>query len=76
MTSTIPLSFLDLAPVPEGSSTADGIAQTVDMAKQAEAMGLNRYWLAEHHNMPGIASAATAVLLSHIGAQTVSAQVG
>ncbi|WP_199507941.1 MULTISPECIES: LLM class flavin-dependent oxidoreductase [unclassified Psychrobacter] len=76
MTTTIPLSFLDLAPVPEGSSTADGIAQTVDMAKQAEAIGLNRYWLAEHHNMPGIASAATAVLLSHIGAQTERIRIG
>ncbi|GAA0313848.1 LLM class flavin-dependent oxidoreductase [Psychrobacter aestuarii] len=76
MTNTIPLSFLDLAPVPEGSSTAEGIAQTVAAAKQAEAVGLNRYWLAEHHNMPGIASAATAVLLSHIGAQTERIRIG
>lgn len=74
--STIPISFLDLAPVPQGKSTAEGIFQTVAMAKCAEAVGLNRYWMAEHHNMPGIASAATAVLLSHIGSQTKSIRIG
>ena len=76
MTHAIPLSFLDLAPVPEGKTTAEGIAQTVETAQQAEAIGLHRYWLAEHHNMPGIASAATAVLLSHIGAQTKRIRIG
>ncbi len=73
---TIPISFLDLAPVPQGKSTAEGIFQTVAMAKCAEDVGLNRYWMAEHHNMPGIASAATAVLLSHIGSQTQSIRIG
>lgn len=73
---SIPLSFLDLAPVPEGSTVAQGIAQTVQVAKLAEQIGLNRYWLAEHHNMPGIASAATSVLLSHIGAQTNRIRIG
>ena len=71
----IPISFLDLAPVPQGKSTAEGIFQTVAMAKCAEEVGLNRYWMAEHHNMPGIASAATAVLLSHIGSQTQSIRI-
>lgn len=74
--NSIPISFLDLAPVPEGKSVADGIFQTVAMAKRAEEAGFNRYWMAEHHNMPGIASAATAVLLSHIGSQTQKIRIG
>ncbi|MGO1283330.1 MAG: LLM class flavin-dependent oxidoreductase [Psychrobacter sp.] len=76
MSTTIPLSFLDLAPVPEGKTIAEGIAQTVQTAQQAEKSGLNRYWMAEHHNMPGIASAATSVLLSHIGSQTQRIRIG
>lgn len=75
-TNTIPLSFLDLAPVPTGSTIADGIAQTVEIAQKAEEVGLNRYWMAEHHNMAGIASAATSVLLSHIGSQTDRIRIG
>ncbi len=74
--SLIPLSFLDLAPVPEGHSIAEGVAYTVAIAKKAEAIGLKRYWLAEHHNMPGIASAATSVLLAHIGSQTTTIRIG
>ncbi len=76
MSNTIPLSFLDLAPVPTGESTAYGIAQTVEIAQKAEDVGLNRYWMAEHHNMAGIASAATSVLLSHIGSQTERIRIG
>ncbi|WP_333614487.1 MsnO8 family LLM class oxidoreductase, partial [Psychrobacter sp.] len=76
MSNTIPLSFLDLAPVPEGKIIAEGIAQTVAIAQQAEKSGFNRYWMAEHHNMPGIASAATSVLLSHIGSQTKRIRIG
>ncbi len=76
MSHAIPLSFLDLAPVPMGKSIADGISQTVAIAQKAEAIGLNRYWMAEHHNMPGIASAATSVLLSHIGSQTERIRIG
>lgn len=72
----IPLSFLDLAPIPDGKTTADGIQQTVQTAQKAEQVGLNRYWMAEHHNMPGIASAATSVLLSHIGSQTDRIRIG
>lgn len=76
MSNTIPLSFLDLAPVPTGESTAYGIAQTVEIAQKAEDVGLHRYWMAEHHNMAGIASAATSVLLSHIGSQTERIRIG
>ncbi|WP_367103304.1 LLM class flavin-dependent oxidoreductase [uncultured Psychrobacter sp.] len=76
MSNTIPLSFLDLAPVPTGKAIAVGIAQTVEIAKKAEEIGLDRYWMAEHHNMPGIASAATSVLLSHIGSQTERIRIG
>ncbi|WP_367108785.1 LLM class flavin-dependent oxidoreductase [uncultured Psychrobacter sp.] len=76
MSNTIPLSFLDLAPVPTGKAIADGIAQTVEIAQKAEEIGLDRYWMAEHHNMPGIASAATSVLLSHIGSQTERIRIG
>ncbi len=75
-TNKIPLSFLDLAPVPTGQTIADGIAQTVEIAQKAEEVGLNRYWMAEHHNMAGIASAATSVLLSHIGSQTEHIRIG
>ncbi|ALF58715.1 LLM class flavin-dependent oxidoreductase [Psychrobacter urativorans] len=76
MSNKIPLSFLDLAPVPTGKTIADGIVQTVEIAQQAEKVGLNRYWMAEHHNMAGIASAATSVLLSHIGSQTEHIRIG
>lgn len=74
--TSIPLSFLDLAPVPEGHTTSEGVANTVEIAKKAESIGLKRYWMAEHHNMPGIASAATSVLLSHIGAKTSRIRIG
>ena len=59
----IPMSLLDLAPVPEGGSVRQALANTVDLARHAEALGYERYWLAEHHNMPGIASAATSVVI-------------
>jgi alkanesulfonate monooxygenase SsuD/methylene tetrahydromethanopterin reductase-like flavin-dependent oxidoreductase (luciferase family) len=55
----IPFSVLDLAPVTEGSNTTQAFANTLDLARRAEKAGYQRYWLAEHHNMPGIASAAT-----------------
>ena len=62
----IPFSLLDLAPVCQGSTPAQAFANTLDLARHAEALGYRRYWLAEHHNMPGIASAATAVLIGHV----------
>ena len=76
MKKNIPLSFLDLAPVPTGETIVSAIAQTVEIAQRAEQIGLNRYWMAEHHNMPGIASAATSVLLAHIGSQTENIRIG
>ncbi len=72
----IPFSILDLAPVTEGSTPAQAFANALDLARHAERLGFKRYWLAEHHNMPGIASASTAVLMSHIAANTRSIRVG
>ncbi|WBU56877.1 LLM class flavin-dependent oxidoreductase [Paracoccus sediminicola] len=69
-------SILDLAPVPEGSSTAEAIADSVALARMADGLNYHRYWLAEHHNMIGIASAATSVMIGHISAQTSRIRVG
>jgi len=74
--SSIPFSVLDLAPVPEGSTVSDSLRNTLDLARRVEALGYKRFWLAEHHNMVGIASAATAVLVGHIAAGTRSIRVG
>ena len=70
------VSVLDLAPVPEGHTAADAIANSVDLARHADEWGYHRYWLAEHHNMPGIASSATAVLIGHIAGATETIRVG
>jgi luciferase family oxidoreductase group 1 len=72
----IRLSILDLAPVTEGSDAARTFANTVELARLAERLGYRRYWLAEHHNMPGIASAATAVLIGHVAGATSTIRVG
>ena len=72
----IPLSVLDLAPITEGSTAAQTFANTLDLARAAERLGYKRYWLAEHHNMPGIASAATAVLIGHVAGGTSTIRVG
>jgi len=69
-------SILDLSPVPEGSTTATALSQTVDLAQHAEALGYHRFWLAEHHNMVGIASAATAVVVGQVAAHTSRIRVG
>ncbi|MGV8986228.1 MAG: LLM class flavin-dependent oxidoreductase [Cypionkella sp.] len=69
-------SILDLAPVVEGQTPRDALAQTLDLARHAEAHGYHRFWLAEHHNMPGIASAATAVVIGHVAGGTKSIRVG
>ena len=69
-------SVLDLAPVPEGSDTATAIRNSVALAQLAEAKGYHRFWMAEHHNMPGIASAATSVLLGHVADHTQRIRVG
>lgn len=69
-------SVLDLAPVPEGSDAADAMRNMTDLAQRAEALGYHRYWMAEHHNMAGIASAATSVLIGHVANNTKTIRVG
>lgn len=69
-------SLLDLSPVPEGKTAADALANTVSLAQAAETAGYHRYWLAEHHNMPGIASAATSIVIGHVAAATKTIRVG
>lgn len=69
-------SVLDLAPVPMGSTVSDALRNSLDLAQQAEKLGFHRYWLAEHHNMSGIASAATAVVIGHVAAGTSTIRVG
>jgi luciferase family oxidoreductase group 1 len=72
----VPLSILDLAPITEGSDARQAFANMLDLARNAERLGYRRYWLAEHHNMPGIASAATAVLIGHVAGGTSTIRVG
>lgn len=72
----IPLSILDLAPVSAGSTVADSFATSKALAQDADSLGYHRYWLAEHHNMPGIASAATPLLISHLAAATSRIRLG
>ncbi|MCW0451934.1 LLM class flavin-dependent oxidoreductase [Xanthomonas sacchari] len=72
----MPISILDLAPVCEGSDTSAAFANMLELAQHAERWGYHRYWLAEHHNMPGIASAATAVLIGHVAGGTRRIRVG
>ena len=72
----IPLSVLDLSPITEGGTASQSLANTLDLARQAERLGYRRYWLAEHHNMPGIASAATSVVIAHVAAGTSTIRVG
>ncbi len=71
-----PISVLDLAPVPQGSTPGDALRNTLDLARHAERLGYRRYWLAEHHNMTGIASAATSVVIGHVAAGTSAIRVG
>ena len=70
------ISVLDLAPIVQGSSADKALANTIPLARAAEALGYTRYWLAEHHNMQGIASSATAVVIGHVAAATESIRVG
>ena len=72
----IPLSILDLAPILQGGTAADAFRRTLDLAQHAERWGYRRYWLAEHHGMAGIASAATAVVIGHVAAGTSTIRVG
>lgn len=71
-----PLSVLDLAPITQGSDAAQSFRNTLDLARHAERWGYRRFWLAEHHGLPGIASAATAVLIGHVAGGTSTIRVG
>jgi luciferase family oxidoreductase group 1 len=72
----IPLSILDLASITEGSDASRALANSLDLARHAERLGYRRFWLAEHHNMNGIASAATSVVIAHVAAGTSTIRVG
>jgi luciferase family oxidoreductase group 1 len=72
----VPLSVLDLCPVGEGSSAAAALRGSLELAQVVEALGYHRYWVAEHHNMPGIASSAPAVLIAHLASVTETMRVG
>jgi luciferase family oxidoreductase group 1 len=72
----IPFSVLDLSPITTGGTAADSLRNTLDLARHAERWGYNRYWLAEHHGMPGVASAATSVVIGHVAGGTSTIRVG
>jgi len=76
MRPVIPISILDLAPIVEGSDAAAALRNSLDLARHAETWGYRRYWVAEHHNMDGVASSATAVLVGHIAGGTTTIRVG
>src|SRR5438270_230140 len=72
----VPLSVLDLSPITEGSDAGQALRNSLDLARHVEALGYRRIWMAEHHNLPGIASAATAVALAHVAAGTNTIRIG
>ena len=72
----VPLSVLDLSPIKQGSDAAASLKESAELAQHCERLGYRRYWLAEHHNMPGIASAATAVAIAHVANHTSTIRVG
>jgi luciferase family oxidoreductase group 1 len=72
----VPLSVLDLAPIVEGGDAAQSFRNSASLAQHAERLGYRRFWMAEHHSMPGIASAATAVALAYVGSQTSQIRIG
>ncbi len=76
MKITVPFSILDLAPIPEGSNASDALRNSLGLAQHAERWGYNRYWLAEHHNFIGIASAATSVCIAYVAAGTQTIRLG
>jgi luciferase family oxidoreductase group 1 len=72
----VPLSVLDLSPITEGSEAGQSLRNSAELARHVERLGYRRFWMAEHHSMPGIASAATAVALAYIGANTSTIRIG
>src|SRR5687768_6584040 len=73
---TLPLSILDLAPIAEGSDAKQALRNSVELAQLAEQWGYQRYWFAEHHGMPSIASSAPEILIAHVASATKSIRVG
>src|SRR3954466_676707 len=73
---SIPLSVLDLAPVVDGSTPGEALSNSLDLARLAEDLGYHRFWVAEHHNMPGIASSSPPVLIAHLAEATSTLRVG
>ncbi|HQA34978.1 MAG TPA: MsnO8 family LLM class oxidoreductase, partial [Casimicrobium huifangae] len=76
MAALPPLSILDLSLIVEGGSAADALRNSLDLAQHAEQLGYQRYWVAEHHNMDGVASSATSVLIGYLAAGTKTIRVG
>ena len=76
MSVMVPLSVLDLSPILEGGDVGQSLHNSLDLARNAERLGYRRFWLAEHHNMPGVASAATSVVIGHVAAGTSTIRVG
>lgn len=74
--ASVPFSVLDLAPIVQGGTAAQAFRNTVDLARHVEGWGYRRFWLAEHHNITGVASSATAVLIGHVAAHTSTLRVG
>src|SRR5688500_6173722 len=72
----VPLSVLDLAPIAEGKDAGEALRNSADLAAHVERLGYRRFWMAEHHSMPGIASAATAVALAFVGSRTSNIRIG
>src|SRR4029079_18367226 len=72
----VPISVLDLSPIVEGSDAGQSLRNSLDLARHVEALGYRRFWMAEHHNLPGIASAATAVALAHVAGGTSHIRIG
>src|SRR5437588_9287180 len=72
----VPFSVLDLSPITEGSDAGKSLRNSLDLARHVEALGYRRFWMAEHHNLPGIASAATAVALAHVAGGTSHIKIG
>ena len=72
----VPISVLDLAPIVQGGTPAQALRHSVDLACHAERLGYHRFWVAEHHGIPGVASAATAIVIGHVAAGTSSIRVG
>lgn len=74
--SNIPFSLLELAPMPKGATVSETLHKSTKYAQRADELGFNRFWLAEHHNMPGIICAATSILVGHIASKTDRIRVG